>query len=216
MLRHGRNAHIYLQGVDLSGDCNSIKSDSAQDLADVTTFGTSTTGTKAHTFYPGLGKDSGTIEALGNWNTTTGYDRFEALVQAVPASTAGMMICWGNSSGTPAVAAQEVQLSNHNTKTVVTDVNRISYEFSTSNGPFQDCILLEQKKTVTATGDGTSSDNTTSSLLGGAGYAQIFTVGSSGTLTLTMETSSTGAFAGEEATTATFLAASSSEAQRIK
>uniref|UniRef100_A0A6M3LSG1 Putative tail protein n=1 Tax=viral metagenome TaxID=1070528 RepID=A0A6M3LSG1_9ZZZZ len=207
-IRHGRNAAIYVNGSDISGDLNSINPKSEQDLADVTTF-----GKKGYTYYPGLAKDSGTIEAIYD---DTEKAVFEGLIQA--ATGYSMMIAFGQSLGDPALVANEISLISNGVKSIVTDVNRASISFDVDSRPFESCKLLSAgKQTVAAvsTGDGTTLDNVTSTpTTGGAGYLQILGM-TDGTLTVTIETSSTGAFAGEEATTATFAVASTTGTERV-
>ena len=68
--------------------------------------------------------------------------------------------------------------------------------------------------TTTASTASIVNNGSASGTTGGAAYLQVFDVGSSGTVTVYVHESSTGAFAGEESTTCNFAAASSSETQR--
>ena len=204
-LRHGRNIQIYINGVDLTGSLNEINPTSEQELADVSTF-----GNVGHCFYPGLAKDSGTITGL-----YTDVERavFEGMIQISPSYA--MMLAFGSAYGDPAYAINEVMLKSNSIKSVVTDINRISFGFDIDNYPFEECKLLSQgKQTWNISQSGNTIDNSSSSLIGGAAYLQIFSV-STGTLTLKIISSSTGIFSGEEVTTASFAAASTSGTQRI-
>lgn len=207
-LRHGRNCGLYLNGVDISGDLNEVNPTSEQELADVSVF-----GNVGHSFYPGLAKDSGTISGV---YSSTSQTVINALRQTDPGYD--MMITFGSTIGDPAYCCGEVMLMNHSIKSVVTDVNRISFNFDVDNYPFEPCTMLTAgiyTTGVASTGDGTSVNLVSASgTTGGAGYLHVFSV-TGGTLTVHIETSSTGAFGGEEATTCTFTAASSSEAQRV-
>jgi hypothetical protein len=207
-LRHGRNCAIYLNGIDISGDLNEINPTSEMELADITVF-----GNVGHTLYPGLAKDSGTISGLYN---STSQTVINALKQTDPGYA--IMIAFGSTAGDPAYCCNEVMLMNHAIKSVVTDVNRISFNFDVDNYPFEPCTMLTAgiyTAGVASTGDGTSINlASASATTGGAGYLQVMSV-TGGTLTVHIETSSTGSFVGEEATTCTFAAASSSEAQRV-
>jgi len=207
-LRHGRNVSIYVNGSDISGDANEINPVSEQELADVTAF-----GNVGHTLYPGLAKDSGSIQVLYN---DTEKAVFEGLRQTDPGYA--MMIAFGQSLGDPAYATNEIMLMNNSMKSVVTDVNRATINFDVDNYPFQPGVLLSSGKQtvgVASTGQNASINNgSASATTGGAAYLQVFSVGA-GTLTVTVQTSSTGAFGGEQATTATFTAASTSGTQRV-
>lgn len=208
---HGRNAQIYFNGVNISGDLNTITPHNEQELNDITTF-----GQVGHTFYPGLYKTTGTIEAIYN---STSADVFKALLQTEPGYA--MMIAMTPSVGTAAYATNECMLIENNIKSVVTDVNRVSFNFDVDNYPFeQSAMLTAGIYTVAAssTGDYASSVNngSASATTGGAAYLQIMSITSTaGTLTVHIEQSATGAFAGEETTTCTFAAASTTGTQRI-
>lgn len=206
-LFHGRNCGVYMNGVNLSGDLNTITPLSEQELADVSAF-----GNVGHTFYPGLAKDSLTIEALYNDTEKTA---FEGMIQ--DETGLNMMIALGSILGDPAYCANEVMLKSNFIKSVVTDVNRATINLDVDNYPFAPATMLTagiQSVGVASTGTGTSIDQVSSNATGGAAYLQVFTI-VSGTLTVKVQTSSTGAWAGEQATTASFSAASSSEAQRV-
>jgi hypothetical protein len=194
--------------VDISGDLNEVNPTSEMDLADVTAF-----GAVGHTSYPGIAADKVTIQALYN---DTEKAVFEGLRQLDPGY--GMMIAYGQTLGDPAYAANEVMLISNVYKSVVTDVNRATINLDVDNYPFEPCTLLTAGKYTTgvaSTGDGVAVNlNSASGTTGGAAYIQVFSV-TGGTLTTRIETSSTGAYAGEEATTATFAAASTNGCQRV-
>lgn len=209
-IQHGRNCLIFIGGVDVTGDLNSVIPTSEQDLADVTTF-----GHVGHTFYPGLSKDSGTIEGIYNSSEASVFNN---MIQT--ATSPGMMIAYGSALGNPVHTTNQVGLKSNSIKSVVTDVNRVSVSFDTENYPFEAGVMLTAgKQTIAAisTGDGTTVDNgSASGTTGGAAYLQVITINStSGTLTVKVETSATGAFAGEEATTATFAVASTAGTERV-
>jgi len=197
-----------MNGTNISGDLNEVNPISEQELADVTTF-----GCVGNTSYPGLANDKVTIQALYN---DTEKAIFEGLRQLDPGYA--MMIAFGSIIGDPAYATNECMLISNNMKSVVTDVNKATINLDVDNYPFEPCTMLTAgiyMTGVASTGDGTAVNfNSASATTGGAAYLQVLSV-TGGTLTVHIETSSTGAFAGEEATTATFAAASSSEAQRV-
>lgn len=201
-LKHGRNCSIFLNGVDISGDLNEVNPTSEQELADVTTF-----GCVGHTFYPGLAKDTGTISGM---YSSTSQTVINALRQTDPGY--GMMIAFGQSIGDPAYCCNEVMLMNHSIKSVVTDVNRISFNFDVDNYPFEPGFLLTAGKDniVGFLGVGTTVNTgyETLSSSRGAAYFQFFGSSTGGSVTVSIQSSSTGAFAGEQNTTCTFAATS--------
>lgn len=201
-IRHGRNAGIYINGVDLSGDVNAVTVASEQELADVTTF-----GQIGHTLYPGLAKDTGAIEALYN---STSAAVFNSMVQIHPSYP--MMLTFGGALGDPAYGCNEAMLNNHSIKSVVSDVNRVSFTFDVDNWPFDPGRTLTagiQTVAASSTGQGVAVNNLSASgTTGGAAYLHVFGSSTGGILTVSIRQSSTGAFAGEQTTTCTFAAAS--------
>ncbi len=201
-IRHGRNVALYINGVDISGDSNAITGNSEQELHEVTTF-----GALGHTLYPGLAKDTGTIETVYN---STAATVFQNMVQISPSYA--MLIMYGQTVGDPAYGVEEVMLKGNVIKSVVTDVNRATMNFDTDNHPFEDCRVLAYKRSEISSGTAsTNHDNLTSTLIGGTAYAQTFGV-STGTLTLSIQDSATGAFAGEQTTTCSFTTTSTAGA----
>ena len=203
MIRHGRNLAIYVNGVDISGDLNEINSISEQDMADVATFGAIN-----HQAYPGLAKDSGTIQAIYN---STGATIFEGLIQN--ATGYGMMICFASTAGSAVYSTNSILLKNNAMKSIVSDVNRATVTFETQNYPFEAGSLLFPKA-ATATTNVSILDNLTSTLIGGVGYVQVFSVGSSGNFTPRIETSSTNEWLGEHHTIAVFSTSATATAKR--
>ena len=204
-LRAGRNVDIYLNGIDVTGDLNSITPVSEQEIADVSTF-----GVVGHTGYPGLAKDGASIEGLYN-NTES------AVFQALSGSITGYacMIPFGTAVGDPAYATNETMLKSRSIKAVCTDVNRISAELDVDNYPFERGYMLTPgiQGVATGSGSGTAVDNLSNSgTTGGAVYLQVFDT--TGTFTARLQVSSTGAWAGETVSTA-FTAITGATTQRL-
>jgi hypothetical protein len=208
-IRHGRNWSVYANGVDISGDLNAININSEQELPDVTTF-----GHVGHSFYPGLAKDTGTIESL---YSSTAATVFSGLRQQTTGYS--LMMPVGTALGNNAYVAHEVMLSANNIKAVVTDVVRATIGVETTNYPFQPGTMLTagiQTVAGASTSQGSGvSNGSASATTGGAAYLQTFARTAGGTLTVSVQQSTTGAFAGEQATTCTFAASSTAETQRV-
>lgn len=207
-IRHGRNLAIYVNGVDISGDLNEINPVSEMDMAEVATF-----GALNHQAYAGLAKDSGTIQAIYNSTEAT---IFQNLVQA--STGYGAMILFqsiapftsSNTTWPTVYCAGEINLKSNSMKSIVTDINRATISFETKNYPFEPGKLIYYGSASTVA---PIQDNGGSTLNGGAAYLQALAVGT--TLNAKVLTSSTGAFAGEEATSATFATATTTGAQRV-
>jgi len=210
MILHGRNVGIYIKGVDVTGDLNSIQPVTEQELADVTCFGDA-----GHCYYPGLSKDLVAIEAVYD---TTATAVWNDLVQDT-ASGFGVMVTYKPTTGADAYCTPDAALKGQAIKSNVTDANRASINLEATKYLFEPCLLLTDgiyTTGIASTGDGTALNClSASATTGGTAYLQAFSV-VGGTLTVHIEDSATGAFGGEETTTCTFAAASSSEAQHIR
>ena len=135
MFKHGRNAAIYMNGVDISGDLNTITPTTEVELANATVF-----GSVGHRELPGLFKDSITVEGLLD-DAALGVTT--ALVQASPGYS--LMILYGQTLGAPAVAVNECMLKNLETPGVVKDINKIKFSLDVDNYPAEPCLVLSGK-----------------------------------------------------------------------
>ncbi len=183
-ITHGRNAVVLLNGINISGDLNMVNPKSINELIPYATFGV--TGYKQA---PGLAKDEVSFDALFN---STSVDIVNSLTQL--ASTGyQMMVLQGNAVGGMAYAANQVKLKKHEVKSVVRDINRYSASFETEDIPFAPSNLLTTGiETLTGSGQETSIDGGAASADGAEAYLQAISV-TGGTLTIVVQTSSTGA-----------------------
>lgn len=185
MIVHGKNAKVLLNGVDISGDLNSITPKLSNNLVSYATFGV--TGYK---HLPGLGSDEVSYDALFNSTSADIVNTLRTLT-----STGYQMMVWMSSTtGAYVFAANEVKIKDHTLKSVVTDINRYTANFVTHDLPFAPSILLTAGlETTTGAGNGTTCDTgIASSSSGGEAFAQVTAVPGA-TFAVSIQHSSTGA-----------------------
>ena len=163
-IRAGRNAAVYMNGVDISGDLNMITGTSEVELADATVF-----GSVGHKELPGLFKDSIQIEGLLD-DASLGVAT--ALVQASPGY--GLMILYGQALGDPAIAVNETMLGKFETPGVVKDINKIKLTLDIDNYPADPCKVLAGKAQKSGSNTGSTLDNLAADASGAVGYVQVF------------------------------------------
>ncbi len=177
---HGKNAKVLLNGVDISGDLNTITPKMSNNLVDYATF-----GVIGYKHLPGLGEDEVSFEALYN---STSYNIVNTL-KGLTSTGYQMIVVLGSTAAVPAFAADQVKVKSQSVKSIVTDINRYSANFVTDNLPFDQCKLLSAGiETVIANGQGASLDNGASTNAGANAYLQVTQV-SIATFTASIQTS---------------------------
>ncbi len=183
---HGKDAKVFLSGVDISGDLNTVHPKLETELKPYATFGVS-----GYKQFPGIGVDTVSFDALFDTDSSTARYIANSTFGATAVSTRGMIITFANTVGGEAMATGVVQLKTYQITDVVTDITRFTAEFVTENYPFDGCRLLTTGlQTVIASGQGAAIDNTASTNAGGAAYLQVMNVSTSAiSLTARIETS---------------------------
>ena len=181
---HGKDAKVFLSGVDISGDLNTVHPKLETELKPYATFGVS-----GYKQFPGIGVDTVSFDALFDTDSSTARYIANSIRGATAVSTQGMIITFASTVGGEAMATGVVQLKTYQITDVVTDITRFTAEFVTENYPFDGCRLLTTGlQTVIANGQGTAIDNTISTNAGGAAYLQVMNV-STATFAASLQTS---------------------------
>jgi len=160
----GRNAAIYLNGVDITGDLNMITGTSEVELADATVF-----GSVGHKELPGLFKDAVQIEGLLD-DASLGVAT--NMIQA--SSGYALMILYGQNIGDPASAVNETMLGKFEIPGVVKDINKIKLTLDIDNYPIEPCLVLSGKGQKSSSSTGSTIDNAAPTSAGAVGYVQVF------------------------------------------
>ena len=163
-IRAGRNAAVYLNGVDISGDLNTCTPSSEVEIADYATF-----GSVGHRGLPGLFKDMLSFEGLLD---DAAYGT--AIVQVQQTAGIAAMILYGQAVGDPAYAINECMVKNIETPAVVKDINKLKLTLDTDNYPFDPCDVLAGKAQKSGSSTGSTNDNLAADASGAVGYVQVF------------------------------------------
>ncbi len=182
-LRHGKNITFLFNAVNVSGDANEITPKMETDLGDV-----SAGGSTGHKWYPGLTKDSFTLNGLFE---DTLVAQLNALVGLKP-GYAGMILYGTGANvyavGDMAAAVNELLLKSHVSKAVVTDVNRITANFEVENYPFDAGVsLLAGVPSKTGAYTGTIYDSGSETSSGANGYIQLIAFSGSTSVTIVIQ-----------------------------
>lgn len=163
-IRHGKDARIYVNGYDFSGDVTAVSGKMANEVVEYAVLD----GGQYH-YFRGLGKDEIGIDGLLDTTAAVQLDALHAATDGYQ-----MVVVLGSTAGDPALAAAEVKLQDYEKKAVTTDINRISFKGVTNDYPFDHAKSLHPKAQRTDDGIGTTLDNTSSSADGAVGYLQVF------------------------------------------
>jgi hypothetical protein len=164
--RHGKNVNVFLDEYDFSTYFNSVSASTSIDTAETSAFGTSA---KSYV----VGHRDGTVSLSGMFESTTsvGTDQFFANALGSATKIKVIVAPEGHSNGAGAILLQADDTS-YEVSSAIADIVQASAEFQSTDA-VEHGKILSSGSTVTATGNGTGVDNTTSSLNGGAGFLSV-------------------------------------------
>jgi len=163
---HGKNVNVFLDEFDFSTYFTDVSASTSVDTAETSAFGTS-----AKSYI--VGHRDGTVSLSGMFEATasTGTDEFfdDALGNAT--KTKVIVAPAGHSNGAGAIMLVADDTS-YEVSSAIADVVQASAEFQSTDA-VEHGVILSSGATVSATGNGTGVDNTTSSTNGGAGFLSV-------------------------------------------
>ena len=178
---HGKNVNVFVNEYDFSTYFNDVSATSTVETAEVSAFGSS-----AKEYIVGL--LDGTVSLSGMFDgTATGTD---VVFSAVLGSTTKQNVIVapsGHSNGASAIVL-EADDTSYEVSGAVADVVQTSAEFQSSDG-VEHGKILSSGSPITATGSGTSVDNTASSANGGVGFVSVPTNTRNGNITVKVQQS---------------------------
>jgi len=178
---HGKNVNVFINQYDFSTYFNDVSATSTVETAEVSAFGSS-----AKEYIVGL--IDGTVSLSGMFDgTATGTD---VVFSAVLGSTTKQNVIVapsGHSNGATAIVL-EADDTSYEVSGAVADVVQTSVEFQSSDG-VEHGKILSSGSTITATGNGTSVDNTAASTNGGVGFLSVPTNTRNGNITVKVQQS---------------------------
>jgi len=163
---HGKNVNVFINEFDFSTYFNDVSASTSVDTAETSAFGTS-----AKTYV--VGHRDGTISLSGMFEGTAsvGTDAFFATALGSATKNKIIVAPQGNS-----VAAGAIMLvaddTSYEVSSAIADIVQASAEFQSTDA-VEHGKILSSGSTVSATGNGTGVDNTTSSSNGGAGFLSV-------------------------------------------
>jgi len=178
---HGKNVNVFVNEYDFSTYFNDVTATSTVETAETSSFGSS-----AKTYIVGL--QDGTVSLNGMFDgTATGTD---VVFSAVLGSTTKQNVIVapsGHSNGANAIML-EADDTSYEVSGAVSDIVQTSAEFQSSDG-VEHGKILSSGTAVSATGNGTSVDNTASSANGGVGFLSVPTNTRNGNITVKVQQS---------------------------
>jgi len=164
--RHGKNVNVFLDEYDFSTYFNSVSASTSIDTAETSAFGTSA---KSYV----VGHRDGTVSLSGMFESTASVGTDQYFASALGSATKIKLIVApeGHSNGAGAILLQADDTS-YEVSSAIADIVQASAEFQSTDA-VEHGKILSSGSTVTATGNGTGVDNTTSSLNGGAGFLSV-------------------------------------------
>jgi len=178
---HGKNVNVFINEYDFSTYFNDVSATSTVETAEVSAFGSS-----AKEYIVGL--LDGTVSLSGMFDgTATGTD---VVFSAVLGSTTKQNVIVapsGHSNGATAIVL-EADDTSYEVSGAVADVVQTSAEFQSSDG-VEHGKILSSGAAISATGNGTSVDNTAASTNGGVGFVSVPTNTRNGNITVKVQQS---------------------------
>ena len=164
--RHGKSINVFIDEFDFSTYFNDVSASTSVDTAETSAFGTS-----AKTYV--VGHRDGTVSLSGMFEGTASTGTDEFFDDALGNSTKSLLIVApeGHSNGTGAILLKADDTS-YEVSSAIADVVQVSAEFQSTDA-VEHGKILSSGSTVSATGNGTGVDNTTSSTNGGAGFLSV-------------------------------------------
>ena len=178
---HGKNVNVFINEYDFSTYFNDVSATSTVETSEVSAFGSS-----AKEYIVGL--LDGTVSLSGMFDgTATGTD---VVFSAVLGSTTKQNVIVapsGHSNGATAIVL-EADDTSYEVSGAVADVVQTSAEFQSSDG-VEHGKILSSGAAISATGNGTSVDNTAASTNGGVGFVSVPTNTRNGNITVKVQQS---------------------------
>jgi hypothetical protein len=164
--RHGKSVKVFVNEFDFSSYFNDVSASTTVETAETSTFGSS-----AKEYIPGLMDGTVSLSGLFEGTADTGTDDFFSTVLGGATKQKVIVATEGHGLGGRAVML-ESDATSYEVSGAIADVVQASAEFQSSEG-VEHGVILSSGSAVTATGNGSSSDNGASTTNGGVGYVSV-------------------------------------------
>jgi hypothetical protein len=164
--RHGKNVKVFVNEFDFSSYFTDMTATSSVETAETSTFGSS-----AKEYISGLQDGTVSVSGMFEGTASVGTDEFFAAALASSSKIKVIVAPEGHANGNRAVMLQADETS-YEVSGAIADVVQASAEFQSSDR-IDHGVILSSGSAVSATGTGTSVDNTASSANGGVGFLSV-------------------------------------------
>jgi len=164
--RHGKNVKVFVDEFDFSSYFNDVSASTMVETAETSTFGSS-----AKEYIPGLKDGTVSLSGLFEGTADTGTDDYFATILGAATKQKVIVATEGHANGSRAVML-ESDATSYEVSGAIADVVQASAEFQSSEG-VEHGVILSSGAAVSATGNGTSVDNGASSANGGVAYLSV-------------------------------------------
>jgi hypothetical protein len=164
--RHGKNVKVFVDEFDFSSYFNDVSAATTVETAETSTFGSS-----AKEYIPGLMDGTVSLSGLFEGTADTGTDDYFSTVLGGATKQKVIVATEGHNLGGRAVML-ESDATSYEVSGAIADVVQASAEFQSTEG-VEHGVILSSGSAVTSTGNGTSSDNGASTTNGGVGYVSV-------------------------------------------
>ena len=164
--RHGKNVKVYVDEFDFSSYFNDVSAATTVETAETSTFGSS-----AKEYIPGLMDGTVSLSGLFEGTADTGTDDYFSSILGGAAKQKVIVAEEGHALGYRAVML-ESDTTSYEVSGAIADVVQASAEFQSSEG-VEHGVILSSGSAVSATGNGTSVDNGASTSNGGVGFVSV-------------------------------------------
>lgn len=164
--RHGKSVKVYVDEFDFSSYFNDVSAATTVETAETSTFGSS-----AKEYIPGLMDGTVSLSGLFEGTADTGTDDYFSTILGGSTKQKVIVAEEGHALGYRAVML-ESDATSYEVSGAIADVVQASAEFQSTEG-VEHGVILSSGAAVSATGNGTSVDNSASSANGGVGYVSV-------------------------------------------
>ena len=164
--RHGKSVKVYVDEFDFSSYFNDVSAATTVETAETSTFGSS-----AKEYIPGLMDGTVSLSGLFEGTADTGTDDYFATILGSATKQKVIVAEEGHALGYRAVML-ESDTTSYEVSGAIADVVQASAEFQSTEG-VEHGVILSSGSAVSATGNGTGVDNSASSANGGVGYVSV-------------------------------------------
>jgi hypothetical protein len=164
--RHGKSIKVFVDEFDFSSYFNDVSASTMVETAETSTF-----GSNAKEYIPGLKDGTVSLSGMFEGTTSVGTDDYFETVLGADTKQKVIVAPEGHGLGGRAVML-ESDATSYEVSGAIADVVQASAEFQSSEG-VEHGVILSSGAAVSSTGNGTGVDNGAATTNGGVGYLSV-------------------------------------------